>query len=318
MIRVATIGTGWIMPFHASAVRAFPGASLVAAANHRPESLERFADAFDIRRRTTQWEELAEDPGVDAVVIGTPNVLHAPQAIAMLRAGKHVLVEKPMATTLADANAMAAEARAGGSRLMVAHCWRFHEDVRRLRRRIEQGELGEIVKTRGYGVHAGWGPDGWFTDPALAGGGALMDMGVHAIDTARFLLGDPSPARVRAVVGTRYAGGRYEVDDDAVVLVTWSDGTNSLIESGWWQPHLAGLEADTEVYGTGGYARVWDFTEGPPGYEHCAQPMYSAQMGEFLGAIADGREPRPNGEDGAVVVAIVEDAYRSGHERADA
>ncbi len=311
MIRVATIGTGWIMPFHARAIRAFADASLVAAANHRPESLERFADTFDVPRRTTSWEDLAEDDGVDAVVIGTPNVLHAPQAIAMLRAGKHVLVEKPMATTLADANAMIAAAREGGARLMVAHCWRFHEDVRRLRQRIERAELGAIVKTRGYGVHANWGPEGWFTDADLAGGGALMDMGVHAIDTARFLLGDPSPVRVRAVVGTRYADGRYQVDDDAVVLITWSNGTNSLIESGWWQPHLAGLEADTEVYGTRGYARVWDFAEGPPGYEHCAQPMYTAQMTEFLGAIADGREPRPNGEDGAVVVRIVEDAYRS-------
>jgi len=318
VIRIATIGTGWIMPFHARAVQEFGGASLVAAANHRPESLDRFAGAFAIPLRTTRWEDLADDPGVDAVVIGTPNVLHAPQTIAMLRAGKHVLVEKPMATTLADANAMIAAARAGGARLMVAHCWRFHPDVRRLRERIDGGELGSIVKTRGYGVHANWGPAGWFTDQALAGGGALMDMGVHAIDTARFLLGDPSPRRVQATIGTRYADGRYQVDDDAVVLVTWSNGTNSVIESGWWQPHLAGLEADTEVYGTGGYARVWDFTEGPAGYEHCAQPMYSAQMAEFLGAITDGRESRPNGEDGAVVVQVVDEAYRSAREGADA
>jgi predicted dehydrogenase len=311
VIRVATIGTGWIMPFHARGVQAFDGASLVAAANHRSESLERFAAEFGIPRRTTRWEELAQDPDVDAVVIGTPNSLHAPQSIAMLRAGKHVLVEKPMATSVPDAEAMVRAARDGGARLMVAHCWRFHEDVRRLRSRIEGGELGEVVKTRGYGVHAGWGPEGWFTDAALAGGGALMDMGVHAIDTARFLLGDPAPVRVQAAVGTRYAAGRYAVDDDGIVLIEWSNGTNSIVESGWWQPHLAGLEADTEVYGTGGYARVWDFTEGPPGYEHCAQPMYTTQMAEFLGSIAEGRDPSPGGEDGVVVMRIVEEAYRA-------
>jgi predicted dehydrogenase len=308
-VRVALVGTGWIMKFHARGVLDHPGASLAAAANWREESLARFAAEFDVPRTTTRWEDLAEDPEVDAVVIGTPNALHAPQAVAFLRAGKHVLVEKPMATSVAQADEMIAAARTSGAFLMVAHCWRFHEDVRSMRDRIAAGELGEVVKTHGYGVHAGWGPSGWFTDPALAGGGALLDMGVHAIDTARFLLGDPLPRAVCAVVERRY--GDYEVDDDGILLIRWEGGTNSIVESGWWQPHLAGLEADTEVYGTGGYDRIWHFTEGPPGYEHCAQPMYSAQMDAFLSGIEAGEPPRPDGDDGRVVLQIVEDAYRS-------
>jgi predicted dehydrogenase len=136
-------------------------------------------------------------------------------------------------------------------------------------------------------------------------------MGVHAIDTARFLLGDPEPARVCATIGTRYAEGRYTVDDDGVMLLTWSNGTNSIVESGWWQPHLGGLEADTEVYGTKGYARIWPAEAPAANYEHCTQPMYSAQVAEFLDAIRKGRQPRPSGEDGRVVIRIVEDAYRS-------
>ncbi len=308
-VRVALFGTGWIMRFHARAVLEHPGAELVAAANWREESLARLAEEFAVPRTTTRWEDLAEDPDVDAVVVATPNALHAPQTIACLRAGKHVLVEKPMAATLSEAEAMRDAARASDAFLMVAHCWRFHEDVRRLRDRIAAGELGEVVKTRGYGIHAKWGPSGWFTDPALAGGGALLDMGVHAIDTARFLLGDPQPRRVCAVVGRRY--GDYEVDDDGILLITWDNGTNSIVESGWWQPHLAGLEADTEVYGTGGYDRIWPFTEGPPGYEHCAQPMYSAQMAGFLDAIAQGKQPLPSGEDGLVVMRVADEAYRS-------
>jgi predicted dehydrogenase len=308
MVRVALFGCGWIQDFHARAVRAC-GGEVVAVANHREESALAFAERHGIARVTTDWEALASASDVDAGVVATPNALHAPQSIALLEAGKHVMVEKPMALTVAECDAMVAASHASGASLMVAHCWRFHDDVRAMRDRIASGELGDVVKTRGYGVHAGWGPSGWFAQRALAGGGALPDMGVHAIDTARFLLGDPEPDRVCATIGTRY--GDYDVDDDGILLISWSNGTNSIVESGWWHPHKEGLEAETEVYGTGGYARIFPREEPSEDYEHCTQPMYTAQMREFLGAIADGRPPRPSGQDGRVVMRIVEEAYAS-------
>ena len=310
MTRVALFGCGWIQDFHARGVLAH-GDEIVAVANHREESARAFADRYAIPRVTTDWEALAADPDVEAAVVATPNALHAPQTIALLRNGKHVMVEKPMAISVAECDDMIAASRDGGASLMVAHCWRFRDEVRAMRDRIVSGELGDVVRTHGYGVHAGWGPSGWFTDPALAGGGALVDMGVHAIDTARFLLGDPMPADVCATIGTRYAEGRYTVDDDGVVLITWSDGVTSVVESGWWQPHLGGLEADTEVYGTKGYARIWPPEPPSADYEHCSQPMYSAQVAEFLDAIGEGRAPRPSGEDGRVVMQVVEEAYIS-------
>jgi predicted dehydrogenase len=310
MARVALFGCGWIQDFHARGVLEH-GDEIVAVANHREGSARAFAERHAIPRVTTDWEALAADPEVDAAIVSTPNALHAPQSIALLRNGKHVLVEKPMAISVAECDAMIEAARTSGASLMVAHCWRFRDEVRAMRGRIAAGEFGKVVKTHGYGVHAGWGPSGWFTDPLLAGGGALVDMGVHAIDTTRFLLGDPSPARVSATIGTRYAAGRYTVDDDGLVLITWNNGTNSIVESGWWQPHLGGLEADTEVFGSLGYARIWPAEPPAPDYEHCTQPMYSAQMAEFLGAIREGRQPRPTGEDGRVVMQVVEDAYRS-------
>ena len=307
-MKVALFGNGWIQEFHARAIVAC-GHEVAVVANHREETARAFAERHGIPAVTTDWRAVAADPSIDAVVIGTPNALHAPQAIAALETGKHVLVEKPMAVSVAECGAMIAEADDSGASLMVAHCWRFHPDVLAMRERIVSGELGEVVKTRGYGVHAGDGPSGWFVDRALAGGGALADMGVHAIDTARFLLGDPSPARVCAAIGTRY--GDYDVDDDGILLISWTQGTNSVVESGWWQPHKEGLEAETEVYGTGGYARIFPREEPSEDYEHCTQPMYTAQMREFLGAIEEGRKPRPSGEDGRAVIEIVEAAYAS-------
>ena len=309
MTNVALFGSGWIQDFHARGVLEH-GDGRVGVAKQREETARGFAERHGIPRVTTDWEALAADPEVEAVIVSTPNAMHAPQSIALLRNGKHVMVEKPMATSVAECDEMIAASREGDAFLMVAHCWRFHPAVVALRDRIAAGELGEVVKTRGYGVHAKWGPSGWFVDPALAGGGALADMGVHAIDTARFLLGGPEPVRVCAAVGTRYSD--HAVDDDAVLLISWSNGTNSVVESGWWQPHLGGLEAETEVYATGGYAQVFGYTEPPePGYEHCPQSMYTAQMAEFCDAIREGRQPAPTGTDGRVVMQVVEDAYRS-------
>ena len=285
------------------------GDELVAVANHRADSARVFAEKYDIPRVTTDWEDLAADASIDAAVVATPNALHAPQTIALLRAGTHVLVEKPMAMNVAECDAMIEASRASGAHLMVAHCWRFHPDVTALRERIAGGEFGDIVKTHGYSTHVGWGPSGWFTDPALSGGGALVDMGVHAIDTARFLLGDPEPGRVSATIATRYAQGRYSVDDDGTLLIEWSNGTNSVVECGWWQPRAGGMEADTEVFGTKGYARIWPPEPPTDDYEHMPQSMFTAQMTAFLDAVADNRPPSPSGEDGRAVMQVVDAAY---------
>jgi predicted dehydrogenase len=145
-------------------------------------------DVTHICRRDDDWLSAVRAPDVDAVVIGTPNAFHYPQTMAALEAGKHVLVEKPMAFTTTEAIAMRDAAAASGRTLLVGHMWRYRDEVIATRDRIADGAVGRPVRTRGYGIHAGWGPSGWFTDRALAGGGALIDMGIHAIDTARFLL----------------------------------------------------------------------------------------------------------------------------------
>ena len=325
-IRLAFVGTGYIARVHARAARNIPQVELVAVVNHRRPSMETFARAFDIPRQYLHLEDLLNDGGVDAVVISTPNYLHAPQTIAALNAGVHVMVEKPMAMNAREAKAMIEAADASGALLMVAHCWRFDREVRWLKAQVDAGTLGRIVRTTGYGVHALWGPSGWFTQKALAGGGALIDMGIHALDTARFLLGDPEPVSVYAHIGTYY--GDYDVDDTGILVVRWNNGAVSYIESGWWQPHMDGPEAATRLYGTQGYGSVFPtLLELPdpkaqnvkrvdggfpfPRAEHCAQAMYDAQMAYFIESVRTQRPPVPGGHEGWVNMRIVDAAYES-------
>ena len=283
---------------------------------HEQAALACGLEITHICRSTDDWRAAVTATDVDAVVIGTPNTLHHPQAMAALAAGKHVLLDKPMAITVLESEEIADAASTAGLTLLVGHMWRYRDEVIAMRDRLAAGGIGRPVRTRGYGIHAGWGPSGWFTNPALAGGGALIDMGIHAIDTARFVLGDPQPVRVTASLGT--AHGAYAVDDDGVVLIDWSNGVRSVVECGWWQPRLDGVEADTEVFGTAGYDRIWpQFTASTPppeGYEHCSLPMYQAQMADFAHCCTTGETPVASAEVGLTALRIVEMAYRSAAE----
>lgn len=307
--RAVVLGYGFIGAMHVEAAASTPDVDIVGVSGHRLDSTTAFARRWGIDRVTDDWAGLCAEPDVDLVIIGTPNSLHAEQAIHALGHGKHVLVEKPMATTVADADRMIEAATRAGRTLAVGHMWRYHRDVIALRSRIVAGEFGRVVRTHGWGVHAGWGPSGWFTDPALAGGGALIDMGIHAIDTARFLLGDPAPVRVAASIGVGEYGD-YDVDDDGVVTIDWDDGARSTVEFGWWQPRLGGLEADTEVLGTAGTDRIWTMPLPPPaGYVHCAVPMYAAQLADVARACRTGAEPVASSAVGRTALAVVEQAY---------
>jgi len=204
-VRVALFGTGWIMKFHARAVQDNPGSELVAAANWLEESLAALAAEFSIPRTTTRWEDLAEDPDVDAVIVGTPNALHAPQALAAFERGLAVFCQKPLALSAGEARQMVAAARQADRLLGVDYSYRFTLGAQEMRRAIAAGELGRVVALETV-FHNAYGPDrAWFRDPALAGGGALLDLGVHLIDLALWL----TEARaVEAVAGRAAAAGR--------------------------------------------------------------------------------------------------------------
>ena len=320
-VRIAFAGAGYISRIHARAAQALPDVELAAVVNHRPESMGAFAAEFGVPRQHADVSSLLKDGGIDALIVGTPNYLHAPQAIAALKAGVHVMVEKPMALNAAEAEGMLAASQESGALLMVAHCWRFDAEVLWLREQAAAGRLGKIVRTRGCGVHVNWGPGGWFTQKQFAGGGALVDMGIHAVDTARFLLGDPRPESVYARIGTMYKD--LEVDDTGILVISWEGGATSYLESGWWQPHADGPEACTQLYGTSGFGQLFPthlrLSNGEkvdPGFPpvrdpHCPQSMYEAQLAHFVGCLREGRTPQPGGTEGWMNMRVVDAAYAS-------
>lgn len=324
-LRLAFAGTGLIAGVHAGAAQRLLNVTLEAVVNHRPESMAAFAARFGIPRQYPDVASLVKDGDVDALVVCTPNSLHAPQSIAALSAGVHVLVEKPMAMNATEAEAMLAASRKSGALLMAGHVWRFDPEVRWLREQVAAGCLGAIVRTKGYCVHVNHGPVGWFAQKDLAGGGAMADMGIHALDTVRFLLGDPQPVSVYAQIGTYYCDA--DVDDTATLIVNWEGGTTSYIEAGWWQPHADGPQAATQLYGTAGFGRIFpSFLQISNADKSCMQTIESGlppveardkrdkfvpQMAHFLDCIREGRQPAPSGVEGWLNMRVVDAAYES-------
>lgn len=185
-MKIAFAGTGYINKIHAQSSTSL-GVELTAVVNHKPESMAEFGKRFRISRQYETVEALLKDGGVDALGVSTPNYLHAPQAIAALKAGVHVMVEKPMAMNAREAEKMMEASAQSGAALMAAHCWRFDPDVLWLK--AHSKKLGKIIRTKGYGVHSHWGPSGWFTQKKFAGGGALADVGLSDARPASVLRG---------------------------------------------------------------------------------------------------------------------------------
>jgi len=323
-MKIGFAGAGYIINIHARAAQAQKGVELSAVVEKFSDKAAALSQKFGIMNQYETVEQMLKGGKVDALVIGTPNFLHAPQAIAALKAGVHVMVEKPMAMNARQAEKMMEASAKSGAKLMVAHCWRFDEDVLWLKK--ESRKLGKILRTKGYGIHTHWGPSGWFTQKQLAGGGALADMGIHALDTARYLLGDPKPVSVYAKLGTYYKN--FDVDDTGVLLVEWENGTTSYIETGWWQPHMDGPEAATQLYGTKAFGQLFPtLLEIPnareqkievvksgsefPRREHCSQRMYNAQMAYFINCIRKNKIPIPGMAEGLINMKIIDASYKS-------
>ena len=236
-VRWGIVGCGWVArDYVAPALAADSTARLVAACDPDPIALARVApDAVGVSRHSDLADFLAT-PGLEAVYVATPNHLHRPVVEAAARAGKHVLCEKPMATSLADAEAMVAACQAHGVRYATAFDQRFQARHRRLRELVRAGRLGIITAVR---VHyacwtpADWSPpttagphDNWRVDPARAGGGAFIDLAPHGLDLAQVLLGEPL-VETKCLLQRRVFD--YPVDDGAALIGRFRSGALLLL-----------------------------------------------------------------------------------------
>jgi 1,5-anhydro-D-fructose reductase (1,5-anhydro-D-mannitol-forming) len=305
MVRWGIIGLGRIADTEiAPAITASPHGELRGVVSRDQGRAEAFAGRHGAARALTSFHELLADPGVDAVYIATPNALHADEVVAAARAGKHVMCDKPLALSVADARRAVAACEQAGVRVGITFQTRFHDNFGRFREVVQDGSLGEI---RVVQVEMSPGRTllkGWRTDPALAGLGALNNLGVHAFDLVRWLLG----AEVTEV--TAMAGHEGGLDPETLALVLLRYGTGALAYVNVNQS-VAFPQADITVYGTKGRAVGRSCTrmnmsgslgiltaDGETTIETASYHAYRGAVMAFEDAVAADREPSPSGLDG--------------------
>ena len=333
-IGFAIIGAGMVARYHATAIERTPGARLVAVSRSDPARAEETATQFGVPCLADYTALLARDD-IDAVCICTPSGLHAEQTIAAARAGKHVLVEKPMALTLDDADAMIVACAQAGVRLGVALQRRSEPEFQRLQAAIAAGELGKLVlgnicmpylRAQSYYDSADWRGT-W----ALDGGGALMNQGIHLVDLLLWLIGDA--AEVCATAAT--LAHTLEVEDCLTATLRFVNRALGSVTA--TTAAAPGFPHRVEIYGDRGGVQIegeqivrWEGggaqeprikAQAPIAAGAGASPTGIGAVGhtrlleDFVAAIRDRRDPLVPGHEGrrslALVLAIYE-AARTG------
>ena len=272
-LKVGVVGIGWAGQQHLKAYSTIPGVQIAAVAGMEEELLHSLQAEYTIPHAYLRWEDMLECKELDAISVAVPTFLHAPIAIAALERGLHVLSEKPIARTADEGRTMVAAARKAGRVLDVAFNHRRRGDIQKLKSIIDAGELG-----RPYYAKASWlrrtgipRLGSWFTNPELSGGGPMADIGVHVLDYALHLLGEPKvvsvTATVHAELGPKGRGGSarfspmssehaFEVEDFASAFLRLEGGTTLLIEAGWASYREMDDVIDFMVYGTDGGAEL--------------------------------------------------------------
>ncbi|WP_374200938.1 MULTISPECIES: Gfo/Idh/MocA family protein [Micrococcaceae] len=272
-LRVGVVGIGWAGQQHLMAYNALDGVRIVALAGMEEELRNSLQAEYSIPNAFADWKDMLEHGGLDAISVAVPTFLHAPIAIAALERGIHVLSEKPIARNAVEGQAMVDAARKAGRVLDVAFNHRRRGDIKALKGVIDDGGLGRPYYAKASWLRRSGIPTlgSWFTNPELAGGGPLADIGVHALDYALHLLGEPKVVAVSAAThselgpqgrggGSRYSAQAtshaFEVEDFASAFLRLEGGGTLVIEASWATYRETDDLLDFTVYGTDGGAEL--------------------------------------------------------------
>jgi predicted dehydrogenase len=332
-VGVGLVGSGFVAEIHAEAFAHTPRATIRGVASATEEHVRRFAESRGIPAWHTDFRRLVEQEDVDLLCVAAPNHLHRDIVVAAAQAGKHVIVEKPFARTLAEADEMIEQCRRAGVKLMYAEELCFAPKYVRAKQLVGEGALGDVFAVRHSEQHGGPHAD-WFWDVDRSGGGVLMDMGCHSIEFFRWIY-DKAPAEsVIAELGTFVHADRTEGEDHAVVTIRFSGDRIGLLEVSWAKP--GGMDDRAELIGSKGltyvdilrgsslhtfsevgygYAvekapetRGWTFTM----FEEIWNYGFPQEMRHFVDCVIDDREPLETGEDGRAVLELIYAAYLAG------
>ena len=337
MIKIGIIGSGKICQGpHMGAYDKIDHAKIVAICDIDEKKLESVSKRYPDAKLYTDYKEMIANEELDAVDICTPNNVHSQAAIYALNQGLNVICEKPDAINAEEAEKMKKAAENSGKTLMVIRNNRYRPTTKFLKEYIAEGKMGEIYAGRCGWIRRrgspGWG--GWFTDKAQSGGGPLIDLGVHIIDLAMYLMGNPKPVTVSGSTYSKFPHTSYsktDVEDLAMGFIRFDNGACLQIEFSW----ASNIECDqmfVELRGEkagsrmSGIDRKFDiFTEEcgtnvtikPSIDDYNCMPHHEANIRHFLDVIEGKAEPDFIPEQGVNMVKILEALYKSaelGHE----
>ncbi len=340
-LRAGVIGLG-MGSNHVIGYKSHPHASVVALCDIDEAKLKAKGKQFDVapEHLYTDYKEMLAKEKLDVLSVAVPNVLHKTMTVDGFAAGCHVLCEKPMAMNSKEAKEMIAAAKKAGKRLMIDFSYRFSEQSQALKAQVESGILGDIYFARtiwhrrrgvpGMGL-PGFG--GWFMDKEQAGGGPLIDLGVHRLDLALWLMGYPKPKWVLASTYDHLAkewaareGKRYSVEDLAVGLIKFENGATIEVEASWASNIKENELMETRLMGTKGglvqrnchedyqfEAEMYVEREGCQ-FDMALHPPVPGSHGAmwcYIDAILNDTPHPATGDEGLVVMELLDALYES-------